>query len=1170
MPLIPLTQPQRNAANVWLRGVGDRTLDRGREIFREGRVMTLMSMDDAVGYRATVMGGSVYETSIVFTDGTWLSDCSCPVEFDCKHGVALMLSALAVTAEGTEAGAGVETASAESLDPTSCEAELEKRLERKLQSAERRMAKQVDDIFKSFRHRLTGVPKSVLESIAGPNRSFAREWGSVQLWGDPPKTGWEACLYIAAYLRREKIRVPQEIGQVLDWTEVDAVTEEFERWQNANRWRQWLEKAETTANEQEDSNIPLRARLNYEGLHLEWRKISSGDFKSMPAGSFVQFVAQANGGRLPFEERSFPLWQIFNTGFGATPFLGYTSADGIRVLNRILRDPALADLVVGPSGEVLQRPSEPLVWRFAVEEGKRTDYRFELVRQDGATLSRPLVTLDGKPSLYVTATEILQGPSFAGLDVSSGLITIPAEAMETSPGMTLIDRMGVEPPERLARRVKNLRMKAVFECSVATNEMDEGEHLIVEIFAETHEGRREEFYGKDGWVVDGRRPDPADVIVRRDRRALGTVPDLLNGLKLTWWGHGQHWHKPVAKKFADHFSNWLQSVPSGVEVLLDPELASFREPTIAARVRLEVEESGIDWFDVRIALDVPDTTLTKAELKALLDARGGYVRLGSKGWRRLSFQLSEEDQSQLAELGLNAGDLSGEKQKLHALQLAGKQGAKRLLSEEHSQAIERRAEEIRTRVTPPLPPGVHAELRPYQVQGFHFLAYLSTNRFGGILADDMGLGKTLQTLTWLMWVRQEESTAQKTSVSLVVCPKSVMDNWQSEARHFVPDLRVTILKRGADAKALDVARKDADIVVANYAQLRLLEAELTAVPWQVVILDEAQAIKNPESQTARAAWKLKSAHRLALSGTPIENRLLDLWSIMQFAMPGVLGPKASFAKNFDQKTDPLARKRLSARVRPFVLRRTKSEVAKDLPERIEEDLLCELDGPQGTLYRAELKRARAALLKLTTQAELDKARFNMLTSLLRLRQICCHPALISEKANNTESAKLTALVELLEPLVAEGHKVLVFSQFVQMLSLIQDELVAREWKHFILTGETEDRGALVSEFQQTEGSAVFLISLRAGGFGLNLTAASYVVLFDPWWNPAVENQAIDRTHRIGQKNTVIAYRLLVKETIEEKIRALQTQKKALAADILGEESFAQALTLQDFQFLLGD
>jgi SNF2 family DNA or RNA helicase len=353
----------------------------------------------------------------------------------------------------------------------------------------------------------------------------------------------------------------------------------------------------------------------------------------------------------------------------------------------------------------------------------------------------------------------------------------------------------------------------------------------------------------------------------------------------------------------------------------------------------------------------------------------------------------------------------------------------------------------------------------------------------------------------------------------------------------------------------------------------MLEGAASAVPWRAVILDEAQAIKNPDSATAKAAWSLNSPHRIALSGTPIENRLLDLWSIMSFTMPGVLGTRGAFGKTFDQRTDGLARKRLAARTRPFILRRTKGDVAKDLPDRIEEDIICEMDTEQATLYRAELKRARMALLKLESKADLDKARFNILTSLLRLRQICCHPGLVSEKADTAESAKMNALIDVIEPLAAEGHKVLVFSQFVEMLNRIEKELTARlgdSCRLFKLTGQTEDRGDLVKSFQTHEGAATFLVSLRAGGFGLNLTAASYVVLFDPWWNPAVENQAIDRTHRIGQVNKVIAYRLIVKDSIEEKIRSLQKQKSALASDILGEENFARALSLEDFNFLLSE
>jgi SNF2 family DNA or RNA helicase len=256
-------------------------------------------------------------------------------------------------------------------------------------------------------------------------------------------------------------------------------------------------------------------------------------------------------------------------------------------------------------------------------------------------------------------------------------------------------------------------------------------------------------------------------------------------------------------------------------------------------------------------------------------------------------------------------------------------------------------------------------------------------------------------------------------------------------------------------------------------------------------------------------------------------------------------------------------------VRPFLLRRTKAQVAKDLPDRIEEDLYCEMEGEQLTLYRAELKRAQQLLLKVKTQKELAKQQFHFLTSLLRLRQICCDPRLIKPDSA-ARGAKIDSLLEQIEPLMDEGHKVLVFSQFVEMLNLLHTELKPRGWPLFYLAGNTENRGALIEKFQSAEGGAVFLISLKAGGFGLNLTAASYVVLFDPWWNPAVENQAIDRSHRIGQTRNVIAYRLLIKDSIEEKIRQLQKQKSALAEDVLGEEKFSQSLTLDDLRFLFAD
>jgi SNF2 family DNA or RNA helicase len=339
----------------------------------------------------------------------------------------------------------------------------------------------------------------------------------------------------------------------------------------------------------------------------------------------------------------------------------------------------------------------------------------------------------------------------------------------------------------------------------------------------------------------------------------------------------------------------------------------------------------------------------------------------------------------------------------------------------------------------------------------------------------------------------------------------------------------------------------------------------------VAILDEAQNIKNPDAAVARAALALEARHRLALTGTPLENRALDLWSIMAFASPGLLGTSAAFARRFDRADAPAhTRRLLAARLRPVLLRRMKKQVAQDLPERIEERRDCEMHPAQRRLYLAELKRSRDMVERIASgPGGLRTHRIEILAALTRLRQICCHPALTGA-GPTAGSGKFDALWEILEPLLEEGHKVLVFSQFVRCLDLLEAEMAARGIAYHVLTGQTRKREEVVEGFQGDERPCVFLVSLKAGGTGLNLTAASYVVLFDPWWNPAVEAQAIDRTHRIGQTRTVIAYRLLTRGTLEEKIWELQQRKAALARDILGEDGFARALTRSDLEYLLAE
>jgi SNF2 family DNA or RNA helicase len=626
----------------------------------------------------------------------------------------------------------------------------------------------------------------------------------------------------------------------------------------------------------------------------------------------------------------------------------------------------------------------------------------------------------------------------------------------------------------------------------------------------------------------------------------------------------------VTDEFADELSDWIATLPADTVIEASEELAGLVRPPDLASFVLDVSPDGHarDWFDVRLIARASDTTLSPEEVALLLAARGGFVRLAGKGWRRLKLGNDEAQQARLISLGLAENPTLGEHHRFHALQLASDEGLRDVFAASAWEQLRVRAIALRAEPPPAVPASITAELRPYQREGFEFLAWLSQHGLGGVLADDMGLGKTVQALVWLVWLAGRDPA--KPFRALVVCPKSVTTNWPLEAARFAPSLRPVVFDPASPPAAN--SGSGPQLVIANYAQLRLNPGTFATGHWDAVILDEGQNIKNPGSATALAARELRATHRIVLTGTPVENRLLDLWSLFAFAMPGLLGSQGAFKRLYDDRSDPAgARTRLAARVKHFLLRRTKGQVARDLPPRIEEEIICELEGPQRALYDAELKRARQILLGLSGAKAFDAQRFNILQSLLRLRQICCDPRLIGggqPAGAEPSSAKLDALLETLEPLIAEGHKVLVFSQFVTMLELIRAELVQREIAHLMLTGQTENRQAVVDRFQGDPAIPVFLLSLKAAGSGLNLTAASYVVLYDPWWNPAVEAQAIDRTHRIGQRNQVIAYRLLARGTVEEKIRALQREKAAMAAAVIQEESLTSVLDLDSLRQIL--
>lgn len=469
-----------------------------------------------------------------------------------------------------------------------------------------------------------------------------------------------------------------------------------------------------------------------------------------------------------------------------------------------------------------------------------------------------------------------------------------------------------------------------------------------------------------------------------------------------------------------------------------------------------------------------------------------------------------------------------------------------------------------------VPDSVRADLRPYQKAGFNWLWFLYSYGLNGILADDMGLGKTLQTLVVLQHAKEQDGQMP----SLIVCPTSVVYNWINEINKFTPDLTVVNLT-GGDRHSQYKKIKDADAVITSYALLRRDIRALKEYPFRYVILDESQNIKNFESQTAQASKSLQASHRLALSGTPVENRLMELWSVFDFLMPGFLYDQVDFQYRYvtpiEERGNRDAERRLKKQIFPFMLRRLKQDVAKDLPPKIEAVQYCHLTDAQRELYLDWLDKTREEVFSQVAEKGVGGSTNSIFAALLRLRQICCHPRLMGDELANgvTESGKFDALTDMIEEVIAEGHRILLFSQFVEMLKIVRSWLERKGIKYEYLTGESRDRHVMVDRFNNDPSIPIFLMSLKAGGTGLNLTGADYVIHYDPWWNPAAEDQASDRAHRIGQNKTVFVYKLITKGTVEEKILKLQDRKRDLVDSIIAaDRSVGKMLSFEDLKEIL--
>ncbi|NLT71147.1 MAG: DEAD/DEAH box helicase [Verrucomicrobiaceae bacterium] len=814
--------------------------------------------------------------------------------------------------------------------------------------------------------------------------------------------------------------------------------------------------------------------------------------------------------------------------------------------------------------------TRPLVFRrgrFRLETRELANGHLEVRLEPGIVTHRAVHALRESSSSYVVyeATPAIRG--LAGILGENATMTIPGEAKERFFQAVSTFAADVDIAAdgdffaTVAASDPGLR-QVESDATVRLRLLPEGEGLAVRMFVRPIEGGDAIFAPGEGkqivfGVVSGERLQtrrPLDSERTAAEAILGECPTLRESrgeLSDLW-----EWRFPNANDCLALLRDLHPLREKGI-VLEWPKEEPFRLSGVAStsNTKLSLGSAG-DWLtasgEVRINEDLVLTMRQLLDLVAEMPRGSEFVELGDGQFLALEsdFRHYLEDMRALAQPG------KGETMKLPPLAaLALEEFVEKTGTSLRSKTWREWIERFRLAKDhdPEVPAALQAELRPYQIEGYRWLSRLAKSGAGACLADDMGLGKTVQALALLL-ERAPDGPA------LVVAPTSVAANWFEETLKFAPTLRASIFGSG-DRQVQLAAAGPHDLIICTYGLLQREEEALAAIPWHTVILDEAQAIKNSATGRSKAARKLQADFRLVTTGTPVENRLSELHTLFRFLLPGYLGSWDHFRKNFadpiERDRDPVARDRLRRLIHPFLLRRLKSGVLRDLPPRTEIHLSIELSEPESAFYEALRSRAVEQLTNTGSAApnaneDPGKKAFQILAELTRLRRACCHPALVDPKVGKTiRSAKLAAFTETVEEILAGRHQVLVFSQFVDHLALIRAELDEKGIVYQYLDGSTptKKRKEAVDAFQRGEGN-VFLISLKAGGFGLNLTAADYVIHMDPWWNPATEDQASDRAHRIGQTRPVTIYRFITKGTIEEKIVSLHHQKRELAESLL--------------------